>query len=273
MALDLFEERGFEQVSVGQIATAAGISVPTFYAHYPSKEHVVMQVPTAEDIDALMSTQPASLPVAERILGAAPDLVRQVRSQEDRLLTRWQIIAATPSLRSRAAEFERAAAGLVADALPAEPARLADPGGADRRARLPRRVHRGHAGLGRRRGEDRPRGGARRPPSRRSRDSSRRRRDEPAVTGRPPPAPSACAASASRSAAPPVRRAPPRARAAGRRSTGSPPPRAAATPSRRQCSRVITVSWACPSTVCTRFISRRTFFARRPSTGSATSAV
>jgi AcrR family transcriptional regulator len=120
VALDLFEERGFEAVSVGQIATAAGISVPTFYAHYPSKEHVVMQVPTAEDIDALMSTQPASLPVAERILGAAPIWFDKFM-QEDRLLTRWQIIAATPSLRSRAAEFERAAAGLVADALPAEP--------------------------------------------------------------------------------------------------------------------------------------------------------
>jgi hypothetical protein len=42
---------------------------------------------------------------------------------EDRLLTRWQIIATTPPLRARAAEFERAAAGMVADALPAEPDR------------------------------------------------------------------------------------------------------------------------------------------------------
>lgn len=120
VALDLFQERGFDQVSVGQIADAAKISVPTFYAHYPSREHVVMQMPTAMDIDALMSTQPTSLTVAERILGAAPIWFDKFM-QEDRLLTRWQIIAATPSLRSRAAEFERAAAGLVADALPAEP--------------------------------------------------------------------------------------------------------------------------------------------------------
>jgi AcrR family transcriptional regulator len=119
IALDLFEERGFDQVSVGQIAAAARISVPTFYAHYASKEHVIMQVPTAEDIDALMSTQPASLPVAERILGAAPIWFDKF-VHEDRLLTRWQIIAATPALRARAAEFERTAAGLVADALPGE---------------------------------------------------------------------------------------------------------------------------------------------------------
>lgn len=117
VALDLFEERGFDQVSVGQIAEAARISVPTFYAHYPSKEHVIMQVPSAEDIDALMSTQPASLTVAERILGAAPIWFDKFL-HEDRLLTRWTIIATTPSLRDRAAEFERTAAGLVADALP-----------------------------------------------------------------------------------------------------------------------------------------------------------
>lgn len=118
-ALDLFEEHGFDNVSVGQIAKAARISVPTFYAHYPSKEHVIMQVPSAEDIDALMSSQPASLTVAERILGAAPIWFEKFM-HEDRLLTRWQIIATTPSLRARAAEFERTAAGLVADALPTE---------------------------------------------------------------------------------------------------------------------------------------------------------
>jgi len=117
VALDLFEEHGFDNVSVGQIAKAARISVPTFYAHYPSKEHVIMQVPTAEDIAALMSSQPASLTVAERILGAAPIWFDKFM-HEDRLLTRWTIIATTPSLRDRAAEFERTAAGLVAAALP-----------------------------------------------------------------------------------------------------------------------------------------------------------
>jgi hypothetical protein len=48
-ALGLFQGHGFEQVSVGQIAGAAGVSVPTFYAHYPSKEHLVMQVPSAHE--------------------------------------------------------------------------------------------------------------------------------------------------------------------------------------------------------------------------------
>jgi AcrR family transcriptional regulator len=121
-ALALFQEHGFERVSVGQIASGAGVSVPTFYAHYPSKEHIVMQVPTAAEMQALIATQPAELPLAERLRRAAPlwfaSWSPEVR--ED-VLTRWKVIAGTPSLRLRAAEFERTTAGLVADALPAVP--------------------------------------------------------------------------------------------------------------------------------------------------------
>ncbi len=120
-AIRLFQEKGFEQVSVGQIVAASGISTPTFYAHYPSKEHLVMQVPTAAEMNALLATQPADLPVAERIRRAAPIWFAQWTPEyREEQLARWQIIARTPSLRTRAAEFERTTAGLVADALPAE---------------------------------------------------------------------------------------------------------------------------------------------------------
>jgi AcrR family transcriptional regulator len=120
-ALRLFQEHGFDNVNVGQIVAAAGISVPTFYAHYQSKEHLIMQVPTAAEMNALLATQPADLPVAERIRRAAPLYFAHWTPEfRDEQLARWQIIARTPSLRTRAAEFERTTAGLVADALPAE---------------------------------------------------------------------------------------------------------------------------------------------------------
>jgi AcrR family transcriptional regulator len=128
-AIRLFQEHGFEQVNVGQIAAGAGVSVPTFYAHYPSKEHLVMMVPSAEQMEALLATQPAELPVAERIRRAAPlyfaDWTPEFREEQ---LVRWQIIAQTPSLRTRAAEFERTTAGLVADALPAGSGTTLGPG-------------------------------------------------------------------------------------------------------------------------------------------------
>src|SRR4051812_21651387 len=63
-ALRLFQEHGFEQVSVGQIAAGAGVSVPTFYAHFPSKEHIVMQLPSATEFAALLADEPPELPLA-----------------------------------------------------------------------------------------------------------------------------------------------------------------------------------------------------------------
>jgi AcrR family transcriptional regulator len=127
-AMRLFQEQGFEQVSVGQIASGAGVSVPTFYAHYPSKEHLVMQLPTAEEMNALLAGQPSQLPVADRIRQAMPVWFAgwspEVREAQ---LARWKVIATTPALRTRAAEFERATAGMVADALPARPGATLSP--------------------------------------------------------------------------------------------------------------------------------------------------
>jgi len=45
----LFKEYGYDNVSVNQICSGAGISVGTFYHYYPSKEHVIIQI--AYDID------------------------------------------------------------------------------------------------------------------------------------------------------------------------------------------------------------------------------
>jgi AcrR family transcriptional regulator len=131
VALELFQEHGFERVSVGQIAAAAGVSVPTFYAHYPSKEHVIMRLPTAHDFAALLAGQPAELPIGERIRRAVPQwLATWTPEFRQDALARWRIIAATPALRTRAAEFERTSANVVSDALPTEPGRTLPPGDA-----------------------------------------------------------------------------------------------------------------------------------------------
>ncbi len=117
-ALELFQTHGYDAVNIGQIARGAGISVPTFYAHYPSKEHVVMQLPTAEEIDALVAALPPDRPLRER-LRYAPHIWASAWTPEAReaTLVRWRIIADRPGLRTRAAEFERTTAGLITDAL------------------------------------------------------------------------------------------------------------------------------------------------------------
>jgi AcrR family transcriptional regulator len=117
-AMRLFQEHGFEQVNVGQIASGASVSVPTFYAHYQSKEHLVMQLPFAHDFAALLAGQPSELPLHERIRRAVPVWLAEWTPEfRDDALARWRVIAATPSLRTRVAEFERTSGSVVAGAL------------------------------------------------------------------------------------------------------------------------------------------------------------
>ena len=121
-ALDLFLDHGFEAVSVGQIARAADVSVPTFYAHYASKEHLIMNLPSAEEFVPLLAEFSPELPVAARFRQAVPVWIAQWSEEfRDDVLSRWRIIGATPALRMRAAEFERTTAHVVADALPTAP--------------------------------------------------------------------------------------------------------------------------------------------------------
>jgi AcrR family transcriptional regulator len=119
--MKLFTEHGFERVNVGQIASGAGVSVPTFYAHFPSKEHIVMQLPTAEQMQALLATQDVELPLRDRLSRIAQVWLAQWGPEErEDILARWRVIATTPALRTRAAEFERTTAQMISGGLPGE---------------------------------------------------------------------------------------------------------------------------------------------------------
>ena len=123
-AMRLFRERGFDAVAVGDIASAAGVSVPTFYAHYESKDHLILALPTPEAVRALFQHFPADMPTVEVLREVMVTTLVNGGGLDDpeRVLERWRIIAASPSLRLRAAGFERATAQMVLQALPAEEA-------------------------------------------------------------------------------------------------------------------------------------------------------
>lgn len=117
-AMELFAESGYEEVQVARLAAAAGVSVPTFYAHYPRKDDLVMGLPERAEVAGLLAAVPADLPIAERIRQVILFFLRGI--EQDRrsdALARWQLIAATPRLRLRAAEYERATAQMVVEAL------------------------------------------------------------------------------------------------------------------------------------------------------------
>jgi TetR/AcrR family transcriptional regulator, regulator of mycofactocin system len=98
VALGLFAERGFEAVTVDEVASAAHISVRTFYRYFPAKEDV-LQVRIARRAQALrvaLSTRPAD----EAPLHSLRVALEEVVSAEDPALRRrWTaVVAATPSV-------------------------------------------------------------------------------------------------------------------------------------------------------------------------------
>jgi len=98
VALRLFEERGFAEVTVDDVATEARISARTFYRYFPTKEDV-LQVRTERRTDALR------LALAERPVDEAPlhslrlAFAAVVAAEDAVLVRRWvTVVAATPSL-------------------------------------------------------------------------------------------------------------------------------------------------------------------------------
>ncbi|MCA0147012.1 TetR/AcrR family transcriptional regulator [Blastococcus sp. LR1] len=115
VALRLFRDEGYGQVSIARIADAAGVSVPTLYAHYPSKEHLVMPPLEPEQIIEMLNDHPPDRPLGTRIrLAAVSALLGFDADQRAQLLTRWRIIAGNPALRLRVGEFDRERAAVVA---------------------------------------------------------------------------------------------------------------------------------------------------------------
>ncbi|SFL63580.1 TetR/AcrR family transcriptional regulator [Geodermatophilus ruber] len=117
-AMELFREQGFEAVTVARIASAARVSVPTFYDHFPSKEHIVLPLPEPAEIEQVMAEQPATLPLGERVRGGIFSWFGSIQGRDrDELLERWRIVVTSPGLRTRAATFERATAEMVLEAV------------------------------------------------------------------------------------------------------------------------------------------------------------
>ena len=98
IALRLFEERGFDGVTVEEIASEARISVRTFYRYFPAKEDV-LQVKIDQRSDALRVALSARL-VDEPPLHSLRLALETVLSAEDAAaLRRWTVVVgATPSV-------------------------------------------------------------------------------------------------------------------------------------------------------------------------------
>ncbi|MFG2842602.1 TetR family transcriptional regulator [Kitasatospora sp. NPDC048296] len=127
-AIGLFAERGFDQVSVAEIAAAAEVSKMTVFNYFPTKEDLVMG-PMEQHLDeparAVRDRVPGTSAVAalrEHFLAALERLDPATGLNDDQVvLDVVRLIHQTPALAIRAtAAFDRRAQSLLAAELAAQ---------------------------------------------------------------------------------------------------------------------------------------------------------
>jgi len=103
-ALRLFTERGFEAVTVNEIAEAAEVAKATLFAYFPSKESLALEGVAEEDLAGVVTARPvgqspvAALRAHYRVFAENP----LEEKERDALLTRMHVIFDSPVLSSAA---------------------------------------------------------------------------------------------------------------------------------------------------------------------------
>ncbi len=126
--LRMFAERGFDAVTVEDIAAEVDVSPRTFYRYFPTKEDLLLDDLSAA-LDVLRRSflsQPSELATMVALRAALLEVTKAYEGLARRSLQRARIVEATPSLKVRQAErqtaWEQVLAPLVAE-------RMGDPPG------------------------------------------------------------------------------------------------------------------------------------------------
>lgn len=126
-ALELFDASGFDQVTVADIARAAGISPRSFFRYFPNKEDVVFgdRVPTAEEVRDELCRHLAGHTPWDALRATFVVAAGQMDADAGRWKRATRVICHTPALRARYLEKHLAWTGVL---VPELAARL-EPGG------------------------------------------------------------------------------------------------------------------------------------------------
>jgi AcrR family transcriptional regulator len=123
VALDLFEERGYEQTTIADIAEAAEISPRTIFAYFPSKEDIVFY--DFADVLARLTQALRERPPGVTALDALRDFIAgSIASDADQLRRRCIIRDDEALQRSKRARFgplEELMVDAIVEDLDAEP--------------------------------------------------------------------------------------------------------------------------------------------------------
>ncbi|MEE4424460.1 TetR/AcrR family transcriptional regulator [Streptomyces bugieae] len=131
VAWRLFAERGFEAVTVNEIAEAAEVAKATLFAYFPTKESLALQGVGDDDLAGIVSRRPAGQsPLAAlrahfRALAAGP----MTGFDPEVLVSRIRVIFDSPTLSAAANALLYEQRQQLAEALKAEAEAIRDEGG------------------------------------------------------------------------------------------------------------------------------------------------
>ena len=111
-------ERGFEEVTVAEIAAAAGVTEMTAFRHFAVKEDLIVKdLHDPEIVDAIR-TQPRDLAALTRAArGVATAWAALEDPVTDEIRDRIRLVAGSPRLRARAAIASESSERAIAEAL------------------------------------------------------------------------------------------------------------------------------------------------------------
>jgi len=100
-AFDLFVERGFTNVSMEEVAQAAGVSRSTLYRRFPTKEDLVFDVPTRWIVvfDDAVEALPPDASTADAIGRPVLAVAGHIDQHEEIVRTAYQILEQSPTLQ------------------------------------------------------------------------------------------------------------------------------------------------------------------------------
>jgi AcrR family transcriptional regulator len=100
-AMRLFQEQGYEETTIEQIAAAAEISPSTFFNYFPTKEDLVLYDRYDPIMFSMMMSRPSDEPVSMVFQRAFEGMAGAFERDRDVILTRAKLGLEVPALRAR----------------------------------------------------------------------------------------------------------------------------------------------------------------------------
>lgn len=106
VALVMFDEQGFDETTVDQIAAAVDISPRSFFRYFASKEDVVLADPMVygEPVRQRLTESLESMPAWEALRSAFEPIVELSEADPEWVLRATRVMISSPSLRARNTE-------------------------------------------------------------------------------------------------------------------------------------------------------------------------